>query len=101
MKIVLCRFTAEEDKLGGLTECSSRDVSIFLKSGSIPLVRPDNSTISAKLLDDRRDYYSLKLSSDGIKIDARIDAPLAGDWYAIAFRSWVDPDSNKIKQQGE
>ena len=56
--------------------------------------------MKAKLLENRRRYYSLEVISDGVQHDVRIDAPAAGDWYAIAFRSWFDPDSDKIIQQG-
>lgn len=48
----------------------------------------------------RRRYYSLKMESNGDEYMIKIDAPAPGDWYAIAFRSWSDPDNGKITQQG-
>ena len=91
---------AKEDKLSGLGSCSPRDVSIYLKYGSIPFVQPDSAKIRAKVLKERRRYYSLEISSNGDEHHVRIDAPPPGDWYVIAFRSWSDPDSGKITQQG-
>lgn len=49
---------------------------------------------------ERRQYYSLDMESNGYNDSIRIDAPSPGDWYAIAFRSWSDPDNGKITQQG-
>ncbi|KAH0548459.1 transmembrane protein 8B [Cotesia glomerata] len=94
------KFTAKEAKTGGLGNCSPRDVSIYLKSGSIPLVHPDGSKISAELLKNRRSFYELNLTSAGDQYEISATSPASGDWYAIAFRSWTDPDSEKITQQG-
>ncbi|XP_076666135.1 transmembrane protein 8B [Andrena cerasifolii] len=94
------KFTVKEEKTGGLGRCSARDVSLFLKSGSLPFVRPDGSKIAAKLMKGRRRYYSLKMESTGDEYTITIEAPTPGDWYAIAFRSWSDPDNGKITQQG-
>ncbi|XP_033323821.1 post-GPI attachment to proteins factor 6 [Megalopta genalis] len=94
------RFTVEEEKTGGIGRCSPRNVSLFLKSGSLPFVRPDGSKIAAKLMQGRRRYYALNMESNGDEYEIRIHAPAPGDWYAIAFRSWSDPDNGKITQQG-
>ncbi|XP_057339155.1 transmembrane protein 8B [Microplitis mediator] len=94
------KFTAKETKTGGLGNCSPRDVSVYLKSGSIPLVHPDGSKISAELLKNRRKFYHSNFTSSGDHYSILIPSPSAGDWYAIAFRSWTDPDSEKITQQG-
>ncbi|XP_015440081.1 PREDICTED: transmembrane protein 8A [Dufourea novaeangliae] len=94
------KFTVQEEKTGGIGRCAARNVSLFLKSGSLPFVRPDGSKITAKLMKGRRRYYSLNMESNGDEYMIRIDAPAPGDWYAIAFRSWSDPDDGKITQQG-
>lgn len=77
-------------------------MSIILKYGSIALVRPDGSKIEAKLLDDasRPRNYSIEALSNGDEHVVNIVAPIPGDWYAIAYRSYQDPDDGKIKQQG-
>ncbi|KAK2583650.1 hypothetical protein KPH14_009585 [Odynerus spinipes] len=94
------KFIVKEEKTGGIGKCSPRNVSLYLKSGSLPLVRPDGSIIEAKLMKRRRKYYSLNIKSNGDEHMISIDSPIPGDWYAIAFRSWTDPNSDKIKQQG-
>lgn len=94
------KFIVKEEKTGGIGRCVARNVSLFLKSGSLPFVRPDGSKIAAKLMKGRRRYYSLNMESNGDEYMIQIDAPSPGDWYAIAFRSWSDPDNGKITQQG-
>ncbi|CAK9813364.1 Post-GPI attachment to proteins factor 6 [Anthophora quadrimaculata] len=94
------KFIVKEEKTGGIGRCVARNVSLFLKSGSLPFVRPDGSKIAAKLMKGRRRYYSLNMESNGDEYMIKIDAPSPGDWYAIAFRSWSDPDNGKITQQG-
>ncbi|KAF7396661.1 hypothetical protein HZH66_007523 [Vespula vulgaris] len=94
------KFMIKEEKIGGIGKCSPRNVSLYLKSGSLPLVRPDGSIIEAKLMKRRRKYYALNMQSNGDEHMINIESPIPGDWYIIAFRSWTDPNSDKIKQQG-
>ena len=42
----------------------------------------------------------MSMSSAGDEYLMRVSTPAAGDWFAIAFRSWTDPDSEQITQQG-
>lgn len=30
-----------------------------------------------------------------------IDGPNTGDWFAVAFISWTDPNNDRIEQQGK
>lgn len=94
------KFVAKEEKLSGVGSCTPRDVSVFLKYGTIPFVQPDGAKIKVNVLKERRRHYSLKIISNGDEHLTRIDAPPPGDWYAIAFRSWSDPDNGKITQAG-
>ncbi|XP_001600009.1 post-GPI attachment to proteins factor 6 isoform X2 [Nasonia vitripennis] len=94
------KFTVKEEKTGGIGECSPRNVTINVKSGSLPLVRPDGSRIEAKLLENRRRHYTIDSLSNGDEHVVNIVAPPPGDWYVIAYRSWTNPDTGKIKQQG-
>lgn len=96
------KFTAKEEKTGGIGRCLPRNVSLYLKSGSLPFVRPDGSKVAAKLMEmnKRRRHYGLEMQSNGDQYVIKIEAPPAGDWYAIAFRSWTNPDTGKIRQQG-
>lgn len=99
---VAFKFTAKEEKTGGIGRCTPLNVSLHLKSASLPFVCPDGSKVAAKLMDakKRRRHYSLEMQSNGEQYIIKIEAPSAGDWYAIAFRSWTDPEDGKIKQQG-
>lgn len=94
------KFSAKEEKIQGIGRCSPRNVSLYLKSGSLPFVQPDGAKVAAKLMKRRRRYYSLAMQSNGDQHMIKIDAPPPGDWYAIAFRSWTDPNNGKITQQG-
>lgn len=93
---------AKEEKTGGIGKCSPLNISLHLKSASLPFVSPDDSKIAAKLMEakNRRQHHSLEMQSNGEQYMIKIEAPSAGDWYAIAFRSWTDPEEGKIKQQG-
>ncbi|XP_058808953.1 post-GPI attachment to proteins factor 6-like isoform X2 [Phymastichus coffea] len=99
---VAFKFTAKEAKDGGIGVCEPRDVSISLKPGSLPLVRPDGSRIEARLLGghSRPRNYSLEVLSNGDEHVVNIVAPPPGDWYAIAYRAYQDPEDARIKQQG-
>ncbi|XP_011341819.1 post-GPI attachment to proteins factor 6 isoform X2 [Ooceraea biroi] len=99
---VVFKFTAKEEKTGGIGRCQPRNVSVYMKSGSLPFISSDGSKVSAKLMETekRRRYYSLRMQSNGDPNAIKIEAPPPGDWYAITFRSWTDPDKGKIKQQG-
>lgn len=99
--IIFQRFVTKEEKTGGIGECSARDVTINVKSGSLPLVKPDGSKIGARLLETRRRHYTVPAQSNGDENFVSIVAPPHGDWYVIAYRSWFDPDNGKISQQGE
>ncbi|KAG5324721.1 TMM8A factor, partial [Acromyrmex heyeri] len=98
---VAFKFTAKEEKTGGIGRCTPLNISLYLKSASLPFVCPDGSKVAAKLIEKkkRRRQYSLEMQSDGEQYIIKIEAPSAGDWYAIAFRSWTDPEDGKIKQQ--
>lgn len=30
-----------------------------------------------------------------------VDGPQPGNWFAVAFISWTDPNNERIEQQGE
>ncbi|XP_011504148.1 PREDICTED: transmembrane protein 8B-like [Ceratosolen solmsi marchali] len=94
------KFLVKEVKTSGIGECYPRDVTINIKSGSLPLIKPDGSKIEAKLLESRREHYTIEALSNGDEHIINIFAPPPGDWYAIAYRSWFDPNSSRIQQQG-
>uniref|UniRef100_A0A0C9QQ78 Tmem8a_0 protein n=1 Tax=Fopius arisanus TaxID=64838 RepID=A0A0C9QQ78_9HYME len=96
----LFKFTAKELKTGGIGRCPPREVTVFLKYGSIAVGSPDGSKIGAKLFERRRQFSNFTFTSEIDEYELQRPNPAPGDWYAIAFRSWSDPDSEKITQQG-
>lgn len=49
----------------------------------------------------RFDIQSLEFLSDGTTKRLSIDGPHPGNWFAVAFLSWTDPNNDRIEQQGE
>lgn len=49
----------------------------------------------------RFEVYNLQFKSDGSMRRLSIDGPNIGDWYAVAFISWTDPNNDRIEQQGK
>lgn len=50
---------------------------------------------------NRFTIYNLQFKSDGSMRRLTIDGPNTGDWYAVAFISWTDPNNDRIEQQGK
>jgi hypothetical protein len=48
----------------------------------------------------RYEIYSLQFKSDGQTRRMTIDGPQPGNWFAVAFISWTDPNNERIEQQG-
>nr|XP_046479963.1 post-GPI attachment to proteins factor 6-like isoform X1 [Neodiprion pinetum] len=93
-------FHANEVKTGGIFRCTPQNITVHIKPGSIPFVNPDKSKVPENLLEARFPHHSLFFTSDGTQQVQNITAPVPGDWFAIAFRSWSDPNDGKIEQQG-
>lgn len=49
----------------------------------------------------RFEIYNLQFKSDGSMRRLSIDGPNTGDWFAVAFISWTDPNNDRIEQQGK
>lgn len=48
----------------------------------------------------RHAAYSLNFQSNGTMRRLSIDGPYSGDWFAVAFIAWTDPNNDRIEQQG-
>ncbi|KAI4486333.1 hypothetical protein M0802_012352 [Mischocyttarus mexicanus] len=83
------KFIVKEEKTGGIGKCSPRNVSLYLKSGSLPLIRPDGSIIEAKLMKGRRKHYDLNIQSDGNEHMIIIDSPIPDAELLIEMPSVV------------
>lgn len=56
---------------------------------------------SFRLFTNRFEIYNLQFKSDGAMRRLSIDGPHNGDWFAVAFISWTDPNNDRIEQQGK
>ena len=78
--------TLSTDNSIAVEECPKRDISVFLKRHSLPVVNLDASAYpTGSKLGDRVPIFTVKLNSDSdIKI-IEIILPVPGDWFAVAF----------------
>ncbi|XP_037030331.1 uncharacterized protein LOC119070122 [Bradysia coprophila] len=92
----------EEKKSAFQRECTPKNVSLHLKAGSYPVISPENITFPKHFLNaaQRFDIQSLQFLSDGTTKRLSIDGPHPGNWFAVAFLSWTDPNNDRIEQQG-
>ncbi|XP_055371744.1 uncharacterized protein LOC129605811 [Condylostylus longicornis] len=92
----------EESKSAFQRVCQPRDVTLHLKAGSYPVISPENITFPRNFLsaDQRFKIYNLQFESNGRQQRLSVDGPQAGNWFAVAFISWTDPNNERIEQQG-
>lgn len=83
--------------------CNPQDVIINIKHGSYPAVNPDGYSFPKGFVDpDTRDHiHTVELLSDGKNATYVISNPKPGNWYALAYRKWEDPRTQKVEQQGQ
>ncbi|XP_055923010.1 uncharacterized protein LOC129953695 [Eupeodes corollae] len=92
----------EESKSAFHRVCKPRDVTLHLKAGSYPVISPENITFPRNFLnaDQRFKIYDLQFKSDGKQQRITVEGPQMGNWFAVAFLSWTDPNNDRIEQQG-
>ncbi|GAB0087524.1 uncharacterized protein DMENIID0001_018410 [Sergentomyia squamirostris] len=92
----------EESKSAFQRVCPERDVTLHLKAGSYPVISPENITFPRHFLsaDQRFPIYDLQFKSDSTTKRLNVDGPQPGNWFAVAFISWTDPNNDRIEQQG-
>ncbi|KAH8294044.1 hypothetical protein KR054_007710, partial [Drosophila jambulina] len=96
-------FKAYEDpKSAFQRKCKPKDVTLHLKASSYPVISPENITFSKNFFssDQRFKVYDLQFLSDEQQQNITIEAPHIGNWFAVAFVSWSDPNNDRIEQQG-
>ncbi|XP_039968890.1 uncharacterized protein LOC120780692 [Bactrocera tryoni] len=93
----------EEGKSVFHGKCKPQNVDLHLKAGSYPVISPENLAFPKNFLsaDQRSKTYSLKFQSNEKQQHLLIEGPQMGDWYAVAFISWTDPNKERIEQQDE
>ncbi|XP_069682298.1 transmembrane protein 8B isoform X2 [Periplaneta americana] len=81
--------------------CDSRKVSLYLKYGSLPVINPDGAKFPDNFsIANRVPIYSAEFQSDGVPMILNVSSPVPGDWFAVAFLSYTDPNNDQILQQG-
>ncbi|XP_059488547.1 transmembrane protein 8B [Neocloeon triangulifer] len=87
-------FTAKE-----LNDCEPRNVSVYVKQGSFPVVNPNNGKFPDNFRTETElaKVNGLSILSDGLQYSLSVDRPLPGDWFVIAFLTF---ENTKIEQKG-
>ncbi|XP_063539245.1 post-GPI attachment to proteins factor 6 isoform X2 [Cydia strobilella] len=95
-------FQAEELHLNNIGRCDPQDVIINIKHGSYPAVNPDGYPFPKDFVDPatRDNIHTVELLSDGKNKSYSITHPKPGSWYALVYRKWEDPRTQKVEQQG-
>lgn len=44
--------------------------------------------------------YSLQFQSNEVQQRITVNGPQVGNWFAVVFVSWTDPNNDRIEQQG-
>ncbi|EDV53721.1 uncharacterized protein LOC6555475 [Drosophila erecta] len=96
-------FKAFEDpKSAFQRKCKPKDVTLHLKASSYPVISPENITFPKNFFtkDQRFKVYDLQFLSNEQQQRITIEGPHIGNWFAVAFVSWSDPNNDRIEQQG-
>lgn len=84
-----------------MSKCEPRNISIYMKPGSYPVINPDGVSLPKTFLNISRPNILEKIILTDEKTNyINISSPKPGDWFAVAFISWTDPRKEKIEQQG-
>ncbi|XP_017143120.1 uncharacterized protein LOC108156266 [Drosophila miranda] len=92
----------EESKNAFKRKCKAKDVTLHLKASSYPVISPENITFPKNFFspEQRFKVHSLQFQSNDLQQRIDIQGPHIGNWFAVAFVSWTDPNNDRIEQQG-
>jgi len=96
-------FTASEKLISSqfYSGCDPRSVSLFLKYGSYPVINPDGAKFPDNFsISNRVPMYNAEFHSNNVPVILNVTSPQPGDWFAVAFLSYTDPNNDQILQQG-
>ncbi|XP_060529271.1 post-GPI attachment to proteins factor 6 [Cylas formicarius] len=94
------RFTASEQDLS-VFGCSTRNVSLYMKYGSPPVINPDGSPFPDDFKNiTRPEIYNLEFFTNRKEHYINISAPDPGIYYVASFLSYSDPRYRALTQQG-
>lgn len=72
-----------------------------MKPGSYPVINPDGIPFPKTFLNiSRPAMQELVLQTDVTSNYINLTSPTPGDWFALAFISWSDPNKDRIQQEG-
>nr|CAD7428789.1 unnamed protein product [Timema monikensis] len=102
VKLATWKFNATEHLISSsiVSRCRKRGVSLYLKYGSYPVINPDNSSFPENYYNVRVPIYNVTFRSDSVEKTVNIVNPMPGDWFAVTFLSYTDPNDDQILQQG-
>ncbi|XP_033233412.1 post-GPI attachment to proteins factor 6 isoform X3 [Drosophila pseudoobscura] len=91
----------EESKNAFQRKCKAKDVTLHLKASSYPVISPENITFPKNFFspEQRFKVHSLQFQSNDLQQRIDIQGPHIGNWFAVAFVSWTDPNNDRIEQQ--
>jgi hypothetical protein len=96
-------FTVSEKLVSSqlFSGCDPRRVSLFLKYGSLPVINPDGAKFPDNFsISNRVPMYNAEFQSNDVPVVLNVTSPVPGDWFAVAFLSYTDPNDDQILQQG-
>ncbi|KDR20728.1 hypothetical protein L798_04684, partial [Zootermopsis nevadensis] len=96
-------FTVSEKLVSSqlFSGCDPRKVSLFLKYGSLPVINPDGAKFPNNFsISNRVPMYNAEFQSDEVPVILNVTSPIPGDWFAVAFLSYADPNNDQILQDG-
>jgi hypothetical protein len=96
-------FTVSENLVSSqlFSGCGPRRVSLFLKYGSLPVINPDGAKFPDNYsISSRVPMYNAEFQSNNVPVILNVTSPLPGDWFAVTFLSYTDPNNDQILQQG-
>ncbi|CAG9835409.1 unnamed protein product [Diabrotica balteata] len=94
------KFLAEETRMS-IFPCKTRNVSLYLKHGSPPVINPDGSPLPKTFKNITRcAMYSTEIQTNKKEQFINMTSPDPGSYFVVAFLAYQDPKYNAISQQG-
>ncbi|KAF5270209.1 hypothetical protein FQA39_LY08423 [Lamprigera yunnana] len=99
INFVSFKFEAEEIQLS-IFPCKPKNVTVYLKHGSPPVINPDGSKFPKGFFNFSRPMQKIEFKSEQLSNYINTSSPAAGSYFAVAFISYTDPRLAGITQKG-
>lgn len=84
-----------------LSGCEPKNVEMYLKRGSPPVINPDGSKFPEGFLQHGRpDLHLLHVKSDKSLKYLNFSTPYPGSYFLAAYQPYIDPKTTGITQDG-